>query len=240
MKDYKLTKMYMLISPHTNLVYVGHTTQDLSKRHYEHKQKSNKCNSKQIIDFGDSKIILICKYPCNDAEEARQEEQRHIDLNKENCVNCMRAYNSIEYNKECQKQYYIENADKFKEQAKQYNIENADKIKEYHNQYKIENADKIKQYNIENADNIKEYHKQYRLENADKIKQYNIENADKIKQYNIENADKIKERKKQYRLKNADKQKEYHKQYRLENADKIKENQRKRYAEKKAEQLTNI
>jgi len=160
MKDYKLTKMYMLISPSTHLVYIGHTIQRLSQRHYGHKQASNQCSSKEIIAFGDSKIILIENYECETEEEARRREQEIIDGYGEKCVNCHRAYRSDEYTKEYHKEY-----------NKVYGEERKEEIKAYAAKYREENKEVIKAYREENKEALKAYAVKYREEHKDAINQ---------------------------------------------------------------------
>lgn len=211
MKDMKLNKNYLLISPSTGLVYVGHTTQRLSQRHYQHKQSSNKCISKQITSFGDSKIILIESFPCDTEEEARKREQELIEEHKDRCVNCNRAYSDAEYRKNQQKEYREANADKIKE----YYKANIDKVKAY---YKA-NADKInaskKEYRDANSEKIKASKQAYYKANAEKIKAYN-------KAYREANAEKEKDRRKAYREANAEKIKAYKQAYYKAKSDKIK------------------
>ena len=198
MKDMKLTKMYMLISPSTHLIYVGHTTQRLSKRHYTHKRLNN-CSSKQITAFGDSKIILIENYECETAEEARKREQEIIDEYGDKCVNCNRAYNSIEDNKAMIKkqtaEYYTKNTDKIKKQMAEYYAKNVDKIKKRDAEYYTKNADKIKEKWRElyekNKDAITQRKRELYEKNKDAIKQRRKELYEKKKQQKQQQTDQI-------------------------------------------------
>ena len=63
MKDFINCKMYKLIVEY-DLVYIGHTCDDLSKRKYGHKHMAN-CSSKVLFELGAVHIILIEKYPCS-------------------------------------------------------------------------------------------------------------------------------------------------------------------------------
>ena len=118
--------------------------------------------------------------------------------------------------------------DNQKEHNKKYREQNADKLKEYKKEWYENNADKVKEHNKKyrenNPDKRKESNKKWREQNADKIKENN-------KKYREQNADKLKEYLKEWREQNADNQKEYNKNYREQNADKIKETQKK-YNEK--------
>lgn len=186
MPDYSKGKIYTIRNRNDDTkIYVGSTIQSLAVRLGGHKKlsKTDKCMNRKLYievnnDWSDWYIELYENYPCENKEQLLKREGEIIrqigNLN-------------LKIEGRDKKQYYIDNADKFK----QYCIDNADKIKQYH----IENAEKIKEqnkhYRIENAEKIKEQNKQYYIENADKIKEYQ-------KQYRIENADRIKEKRKQY------------------------------------------
>ena len=75
MPNYQNGKIYGIRSvSNPDLLYVGSTTDQLSKRLYQHKNKSNKSTSKQIIDLGDAYIELIENYACNSKEELLKRE----------------------------------------------------------------------------------------------------------------------------------------------------------------------
>lgn len=161
MPKYQNGKVYSIRSrSNVDLVYVGSTIQPLSKRFGEHKHKSNKTSSKQIIDIGDAYIELIENYSCNSKEELCKREgeiMRSIEcVNKNIAGRKIKQWyvDNIEACKERHKQYYQDNADK----AKQYRNDNADKLK----QYRFDNAAKAKQYYIDNINKIKEQQRQYK------------------------------------------------------------------------------
>ena len=71
MVNYSNGKIYKIISDQTDLIYIGSTTQQLSKRKQRH--KSNKdCSSKEILQYEDARIILIEMFSCNCKEELNQ------------------------------------------------------------------------------------------------------------------------------------------------------------------------
>lgn len=43
----------------------------------------------------DYKIVLVEAFPCNSKDELRAREQHHIDLNKEQCVNRIKAFTGL-------------------------------------------------------------------------------------------------------------------------------------------------
>ena len=160
MIDYSKSKIYTIRNQNdTSLIYVGSTTQPLSKRWGEHKKKSRECPLRLIYKTINSEweewyIELYQLCPCNSREELQQKEGEIIRL-----IGTL----NLQIAGRTKPEYRIDNADKIKENKKQYRIDNADKIKESKKQYRIENADKIR-----------ESKKQYQIENADKIKKYNV------------------------------------------------------------------
>jgi len=92
MPDYQKGQIYKLVSNHTDNIYIGSTTQPLRKRLGGHISSYKKwgvkmgCTSFELLKFGDTKIILIEKYPCNDKDELTSRERHHIE-NTPNVVN---------------------------------------------------------------------------------------------------------------------------------------------------------
>ena len=68
----KIYKITSLNNP--ELVYYGHTCQPLSRRFATHKAPSNTTNSKIIVEKGDSIILLVEDYPCENEDQARARE----------------------------------------------------------------------------------------------------------------------------------------------------------------------
>ena len=79
MVNYQDGKIYKITSPHVDFVYIGSTTQALSKRMGVHRAKTNVCNSKIIIDAGNARITLIEEYPCDNKEQLCRREQFFLD-----------------------------------------------------------------------------------------------------------------------------------------------------------------
>ena len=161
--DYSKGQIYKLWTLESNEIYIGSTINPLYKRLGQHKNGSNKCNSRFLFErYKDVKIELVENFSCNSKKELNAREGHHQRLNKDILVNkCIAGRNT----KEAKKQYRHDHAEEIKEHKRQYRIENADKIKEYNKQYTTENADKIKeskkQYAIDNADKLREYQKNY-------------------------------------------------------------------------------
>ncbi len=79
MPNYQQGKVYSIRSlSRPDLIYVGSTTQALSKRMGEHRAPASKCISKQIINIGDAYIELIENYPCNDKNQLLARENSYM------------------------------------------------------------------------------------------------------------------------------------------------------------------
>jgi len=68
MPNYTNSKIYAIRSPNTDIFYVSATTNELSKRHYQHRI-SHSTYARQILEAGNSYIELIEYCPCNTKEE---------------------------------------------------------------------------------------------------------------------------------------------------------------------------
>lgn len=156
---YNLGKIYTLRTYNDeSLIYVGSTTQSLSKRYYEHKRcyksycniSRNYMTSFKIIECGNTYIELLESVKCNSKEELHTREGEWI--RKIDCVNKIVAGRT----------------------PKQWRDDNKDKVKVCRNRYRENNKDKIqytkKRYRENNKDKLNEYQKQYREKNKDKIK----------------------------------------------------------------------
>jgi hypothetical protein len=98
MPDYNLGKIYSIRSiSRPELIYVGSTTQTLSRRMSIHKSNNNTCSSKKIILIGDAYIELIENFSCRDVYELKARENHHMRLNI--CVNIHSAINDCPHNK---------------------------------------------------------------------------------------------------------------------------------------------
>ena len=86
MIDYSKSKIYTIRNQNdTSLIYVGSTTQPLSKRWGEHKNDSKLCPLRKLYriingEWDDWYIELYQSYPCNNREELQQKEREIIRL----------------------------------------------------------------------------------------------------------------------------------------------------------------
>jgi hypothetical protein len=146
---YQRGKIYKIISPHTDKIYIGSTTEIyLSKRLTKHKSNykdwcldNNKTytTSFELFKLGNVEIILIETYSCNSKDELHKKEREHIELNKENIINKNKPSRTKEDLKIQRKKY----KDGHKDQIKQYTEDHKDHIKEYKKNYYEKNKDQI-------------------------------------------------------------------------------------------------
>lgn len=78
-----------------------------------------------------------------------------------------------ECEKEKNKKYYENNADKIKENFKKYYKNNLDKIKEKNRKYYENNMDKVKEESRKHRENNKDRIKRWKENNSDRVKEYN-------------------------------------------------------------------
>ena len=156
MVDYGNGKVYKIVCNNTGKVYIGSTTQPLSKRLVAHRLNYKKylngkysfVTSFEIIKENNYEIILIENVPCNNKEELRRKERYYIENNK--CVNKVIPLRT----------------DQEYQQDKKEILNQKSKI------YKQKNKDKIKEYQQNNRDRLIKYHKEYYKKNAQKFKEY--------------------------------------------------------------------
>ena len=175
MPDYQKGKIYKLWSPQGNEIYIGSTTNPLSKRLGQHKP-DGKCRSRYLFEnYDDVRIELIELYPCDSKIELNKKEGEHIRNNE--CLNrCIAGRTK----KECSKEYYENNKDYKKECNKKWRENNKEHILEKRKEWYENNKEQKKEYYENNAEQIKEYQKEYREKNAVKIKEYNEKNKEKL------------------------------------------------------------
>ena len=102
MRDYTKGKIYKIVSPNCDKIYIGSTITSLRKRFIS----GHKCDdrtytsSKEIIDAGDAYIELIEEYSCNSLKELLWRERTYYDYYKniygEKLVNKLKPTSSWE------------------------------------------------------------------------------------------------------------------------------------------------
>ena len=77
---YQRTKIYRIASPHTDRVYIGHTTHPDLQRYFQGHINDRKRTSRHVVAKGDASIELIEAWPCATQIEAEAREQHWINL----------------------------------------------------------------------------------------------------------------------------------------------------------------
>ena len=175
-KDYNNSKIYCIRNNINDMIYIGSTTQPLSKRMGEHRNNISceKCKNYKLYEtmreLGRDNffIELLENYECNNLEELRKREGELIREYKTELNNRIAGRTGNEWydeNKDKKKTYYETNKDKIKEYQKEWSSKNKDKIKTYRETNREELSQKarqrIKEWYENNRDRKKAYQKMY-------------------------------------------------------------------------------
>ncbi len=199
---YNNGKIYKIISPHTDKIYVGSTCKERlcqrlagHKSNYKHWLKDNNngyMTSYVLFELGDVEIILLENINCMTKDELLKKEREWTEKLKDSIVNKYKPMTTKEEKKEdnkvYKKVYRAENEEILKEKEKKYKKEyyddNKEILKERQNMYYQKNKELI---NEKQKEYFKQYNKVYRTEHKEEKKQYN-------KIYRAENKEKLKEK----------------------------------------------
>jgi len=167
--DYKNGKIYALRTHHSDEIYIGSTTQTLTKRLSWHHCPSNKNTSKNLFEkYDDVYIELIENYPCESKEQLNKREGEIQREYKEKMVNKRMEGRT-------DKEYTADNSEKRKEYKSVYNAENKDFIAQQKKIHYEANKEKIlekcKIYGQEHQAEIAERNRIKREANRDAINQ---------------------------------------------------------------------
>jgi hypothetical protein len=162
--DYKNGKIYKIVNDVNDEIYVGSTTQPLSKRMVDHRANS-KLNVKgnklyqtmKEIGVDKFRIVLIENFEANNKEELHAREE-HFRKELRATLNTLSCVYNIEKHKSYQKKYRCENADKLKINKK-----------EYYEKCKEEINKKCRQYYKTNQQKITERQKLYQSKHKEEI-----------------------------------------------------------------------
>lgn len=162
--DYSKTIIYKIEhSIDKSLLYVGHTTDFITRKH-SHKIS---CNCKGVSDHHTKKyqmirdnggwdmfqMLEIKKFPCQDSNEARAEEERvRIELNAS--LNSVRAFGIPK--PEQDREYREANQEKIKASKKQYRIDNRERLNAKSQAYLEEHRDEINEQKRNHYQEIKD------------------------------------------------------------------------------------
>jgi hypothetical protein len=97
MSKYNFGKIYKLVSPNSEKIYIGSTCKKyLCQRMADHNSRFRKWDlnnnekyysSFEIMKCGEVKIILLENINCNTKDELLKKEREHIESNKNNIIN---------------------------------------------------------------------------------------------------------------------------------------------------------
>jgi hypothetical protein len=148
--NYSNGKIYMIVSKHTDLCYIGSTTQTLKKRLAGHHKQTT---SIQVLKYGDCEIQLLEKYPCNNKTELETRERFYIQ-NIKCCNKCVPTRTRSEYRKD--------NRSHLRQYHKEWSRNNKDKLRISREKTKLKHEEKIKISNKKYRDaHKKESHDYY-------------------------------------------------------------------------------
>jgi group I intron endonuclease len=173
-KSYSTGKIYVIRNTQNDKVYVGSTTQPLSKRMALHRRDKTRWPHYRLyqafVEIGVEHfyIELLEDYPCESVEQLLRKEGEWIrqynsfEVGYNNVIPGRSVKEYIEQNKEViakyQKNYYVQNKTDILQMHKKYREENKDKISKANKTYKDKNNDKItqqkKEWYIKNKDSI--------------------------------------------------------------------------------------
>tara|TARA_R110000868_G_scaffold266533_1_gene525722 strand:+ start:4521 stop:5168 length:648 start_codon:yes stop_codon:yes gene_type:complete len=172
---YEHGKIYKLVSPHTDKIYIGSTCklrlcQRIAQHKYRYKEwlkdNNNYISSFRLFELGDVEIILLESVNCNTKDELLKKERDYVEKFKDIIVNKVIPTRTS-------KEYRKEHKEKIKEEKKEYHKEHKEEINEKHRQYYKEHKEEIiekhRQYYEKHKEEIKEYDKQYYEKHKEEI-----------------------------------------------------------------------
>lgn len=211
-QNYKQSKIYKIIHPHDNHLYIGSTTSTLKDRLIWHKEQSKIAPERKIYKYilnntnwDDWTIKLIEE--CEDIETGqdlrKKEESYRVQYdNSPLLLNSIRAHRTREQRLQTCHDYYHDNHEELIVKNREYYANNKEKITTQKCEYYIDNKEKIlsklADYRVKNKDKIKlANHKCYEKQKEDRLKittRYRNDNQEKIKKTNKKHYEKNKQK----------------------------------------------
>ena len=200
-KSYDNGRIYCIRNSVSDDIYVGSTTQPLSKRMQKHRSSMTSERDGNMLIYQKMREIgkqhfyieLYEEYPCENIEQLRKREGEIIRELKPSLNKRIEDRTIQEWKQD--------NKQKIQEWHKQYREEHKEELKDKNKHYREENKELLTEKKKEHYENNKEHYKQYREENKDRIN-----NNNRI--YYQENKHKEQERARLYREGNKAKFKE--------------------------------
>jgi len=146
--NYQYGKVYMITNENTKKIYVGSTIHSLEKRFYKHQHNFKSGEYVASADLfmlgGETMIVLLEDYPCNNKQELLCREQYWMDkLSKDNIelVNKCRAFNDPNDAEKIYHEWYVKNKDRVLNRQLIYDSKPENKEKKH--EYQRLNREKI-------------------------------------------------------------------------------------------------
>ena len=181
MPNYQNGKIYKLVSNISSDIYIGSTVNKLSHRLNCHKNKANKCVSKQLFaNDAVIQIILIESCPCNNKSELTAREHHFITTLV--CINKKIPFvtdivivngDQKEWDKAYRVEHLVEIAAYRKTYDESHAVEIAAKQKTYRESHAFELAAKKKTYRESHVAEKAAYNESHKAEIAAQQKAYN-------------------------------------------------------------------
>ena len=151
MTDYSEGKIYKIVCHETGEEYYGSCVCPLWKRKTVHKDKSNNCTSKKIVERGNWDIVLVEDFPSETKYELRRRERYYIQNNP--CINLYLPAPTLEERKEQARilsvKYREDNKERVAENKRKWNEANAEIISQKRKAYREANPELIKKRKAE-------------------------------------------------------------------------------------------
>ena len=190
---YQDGKIYKILNTENDDVYIGSTTQKLSKRMTNHriqaKNGKNHLLYQQMREIGDDKfyIELIEEFPCENLEQLNKREGEFIrevaTLNKKVAGRTKKEYKNDykEHISEKGKQYYQDNREEILQRQRKHYKGHQEEINERHKKYNEEHKEERRAYPSSQKEVKAEYNKIYYENKKEQIDKKNKEWVDKNK-----------------------------------------------------------
>ena len=161
-------------------VYIGSTTQQLSKRFNDHKKNllTSKCENYRIYqkmrELGENSfyVELVENCPCETKEELRRREGQVI--REQGTLNSQIAGRT-------NKEYYDDNVETLRQNKREYHQNNKDKITQYQENNKEYIKERAQKYYEKNKEHLNEVSREYRKANPEYFRQKKVEYREKHK-----------------------------------------------------------
>ena len=190
---YQDGKIYKILNTENDDVYIGSTTQKLSKRMTNHRTQAkngkNHLLYQQMREIGDDKfyIELIEDYPCENLEQLNKREGEYIremaTLNEKVAGRTKQEYVDEHRDIKNQKarEHYQHNKEEILQRQREHYKENQERINERHKKYNEEHKEEIQTYRDARKKEKAEYNKTYYENNKEQVDKNNREWIDKNK-----------------------------------------------------------